>query len=301
MSRRKLEDLIEKVVTEHSKDLSRSVSVLVTGMKELAVYSYEFEAGAIMSATSAVGIKEEVGRTAIWNRALERPLSVDGGLLDDWLDNLSTSQITATENMLRRAHAEGWSNQTMLRAFRGTRANRFKDGIVEKIGRGNEIVIRTAIQHVNSVARLQVWSDNSEVVKKYRWVSTLDSRTSDECRGLDGQEFDLDKGPIPPIHRGCRSTTVAVVDSKFDFLDRGATRASERGPVPQNQTYYDWLSQQSAAYQDSVIGPTRGRLLRNGGLTSEQFARLQLSRTFEPLTLDEMRKLKPLAFERAGI
>jgi hypothetical protein len=50
-----------------------------------------------------------------------------------------------------------------------------------------------------------------------------------------------------------------------------------------------------------VIGPTRGKLLRDGGLSARRFAELQLGKTFEPLNLKEMRKLDPLAFRRAGL
>ena len=48
-----------------------------------------------------------------------------------------------------------------------------------------------------------------------------------------------------------------------------------------------------------AIGPQRGKLLRDGGLSSEKFGELQLSKSFEPLTLDEMRKLEPEAFKEA--
>ena len=50
-----------------------------------------------------------------------------------------------------------------------------------------------------------------------------------------------------------------------------------------------------------MLGPARGTLLRDGGLSAERFQELRLSRNFEPLTLAEMQRLEPLAFERAGI
>lgn len=301
LSKVNLERLIKTVTKKQTENIEDAIKILVSSMKELAGYSYEFEAGAIMAGTSATGLGTAVKTAKVWEEVLAHPLSTTGTLLEPWLDKLTDVQITSTENMLRRAHVEGWNNRTMMQAFRGTRANRFMDGIVKNIGRSNETVIRTAIQHVNSVARLAVWKDNADIIEGYRWVSTLDGRTSADCRSLDGREFKVGKGPLPPIHPNCRSTTVAVLDPVFDVLEKGATRASATGPVPARQTYYEWLQNQSAKFQDSVIGPRRGELLRNGGLSSAEFARLQLSRTFEPLTLDEMRRLKPLAFERAGI
>lgn len=301
MSRARIEQMIVRIVNEQTDNIRAAVQTLMAGLKDISVYSYEFEAGSIMTATTVRGIAEEVQRTRIWEAVRTQPLAMKGELLEDMLSELTDTQITATKNLVRRAHAEGWTTRQALQVFRGTRKNRYSDGIVNKVARSNETVIRTAIQHAASTARLQVWKDNPEIIKEYRIVATLDSRTTPQCRALDGQKFQVGKGPVPPLHRGCRSTTVAVVDSKYDFLDEGATRASATGPVSQDLTYYAWLRTQSATFQDSVIGKARGRLLRNGGLTIEEFTRLQLNRTFEPLTLDEMRKLKPLAFQRAGI
>ena len=58
---------------------------------------------------------------------------------------------------------------------------------------------------------------------------------------------------------------------------------------------------QPAKVQDSIVGSTRGKLLRDGGLSAGRFAELQLGKRFEPLTLDEMRQLEPIAFHKAGL
>ncbi|MFP3663054.1 hypothetical protein SB768_31970, partial [Burkholderia sp. SIMBA_043] len=58
---------------------------------------------------------------------------------------------------------------------------------------------------------------------------------------------------------------------------------------------------QPAAFQDATLGPVRGKLFRDGGLTAERFAALQLDKNFKPLTLDQLKELEPLAFERARL
>jgi hypothetical protein len=73
------------------------------------------------------------------------------------------------------------------------------------------------------------------------------------------------------------------------------------GPIDGGTNYYQWLKTQPSAFQDAALGKTRARLFRDGGLTAERFAALQLDRRFEPLTLDELRALDPLAFIKAGI
>jgi hypothetical protein len=121
------------------------------------------------------------------------------------------------------------------------------------------------------------------------------------CRSLDAQQYELGKGPVPPIHNGCRSTTIAVLSSKFYFLDEGATRSSAVGPVSSKLTYYDWLKKQPVAFQNAAIGKKRATLLRKGGLSADKFAKLNLNRNFEPLTLEEMKRIEPLAFQEAGL
>lgn len=301
MSRRQIESLIKKILLEQGDYIDDAVDDLIDSLQDLAKYSYEFEAGAIVAGSTVEVISERVKIADLWKKVEEHPLSIDGSLMPHWMDKLSQVQLDATENLIRKSFAEGLTNRQMFQAFRGTKANRYTDGIVAKIGRSNETVIRTVMQHVNSVSRMKVWEDNDDIVKGYRWVSTLDSRTSSRCRTLDGEEFEIGKGPLPPIHPNCRSTTVPVLDPVFEELRGGLTRASASGPVRQTTTYYEWLQKQSAQFQENVLGETRAKLFRDGGISSAEFARLQLNRFFEPLTLEEMRRLKPLAFERAGI
>jgi SPP1 gp7 family putative phage head morphogenesis protein len=78
----------------------------------------------------------------------------------------------------------------------------------------NQIVtlVRTSINQVANAASQQVYEANQDITKKYRYVATLDTRTSSICRALDGKEFEYGKGPTPPQHFNCRSQTVAVID-----------------------------------------------------------------------------------------
>jgi SPP1 gp7 family putative phage head morphogenesis protein len=104
-------------------------------------------------------------------------------------------------------------------------------------------VVRTSINQVANSASQQVYESNQDITRRYRYVATLDSRTSAICRALDGKEFEYGKGPTPPAHFSCRSTTVPVID--YDDLGftppPPATRASAGGQVPADTTYGKWL------------------------------------------------------------
>lgn len=117
-------------------------------------------------------------------------------------------------------------------------------------------IVRTSVNQVSNAASQQVYEANQDVTQKYRYVATLDTRTSAICRALDGREFEYGKGPKPPQHFNCRSTTVPVVDYKglgFDPPPEGE-RAAAGGMVPTNQSYGQWLSKQSKATQAEVLG-----------------------------------------------
>ena len=115
-------------------------------------------------------------------------------------------------------------------------------------------VVRTSINQVSNAASQQVYKANEDITEKYKYVSTLDSKTTALCASLDGKEFEYGKGPEPPQHFNCRSTTVAVIDYDalkkrgFDFdVPKEGRRAAAGGMVPANETYGKWLYGQRKA------------------------------------------------------
>jgi len=132
----------------------------------------------------------------------------------------------------------------------------------------NQIVtlVRTSINQVANAASQQVYEANQDITKKYRYVATLDTRTSAICRSLDGKVFVYGKGPTPPQHFNCRSTTVPVIDDKNlqrmgirspeEVIGKGR-RAAMGGTVPADTTYGEWLQKQSKKTQGEVLGPSK--------------------------------------------
>lgn len=123
----------------------------------------------------------------------------------------------------------------------------------------NQIIalVRTSINQVANAASQQVYEGNQDITKKYRYIATLDTRTSAICRALDGREFDYGKGPMPPQHFNCRSTTVPVIDYKALDIPPPpeGKRASMDGQVPGNETYGQWLAKQPRTTQADALGP----------------------------------------------
>jgi SPP1 gp7 family putative phage head morphogenesis protein len=120
-------------------------------------------------------------------------------------------------------------------------------------------LVRTSVNQVANTASQQVYEANQDITKRYRYVATLDTRTSSICRALDGQEFEYGKGPTPPQHFNCRSTTVPVID--YDELGftppPTGTRASALGQVPADQSYGQWLAKQDLATKAKALGASK--------------------------------------------
>lgn len=122
----------------------------------------------------------------------------------------------------------------------------------------NQVVtlVRTSINQVANSASQQVYEANQDITKRYRYVATLDTRTSAICRALDGKTFEYGKGPTPPQHFNCRSTTIPIIDyDELGFTPPPAgTRASQGGQVPANESYGQWLAKQDLPTKAKALG-----------------------------------------------
>ena len=76
-----------------------------------------------------------------------------------------------------------------------------------------------------------------------------------------------------------------------------STRASMSGQIPEDTTYQQWLKGKTAAFQDDILGKTKGALFRRGGLTLDRF----VDKTGKEYTLEDLRTKNAAAFAAAGL
>lgn len=84
-------------------------------------------------------------------------------------------------------------------------------------------------------------------MEQYEILATLDGKTSEICREMDGKVFDMKDYEVgvtaPPFHPNCRSTTVPYFDDEFTDGEERAARNEETGEtyyVPANMKYREW-------------------------------------------------------------
>ena len=306
-SKSRLESQLMAVDAMIRRNLSDYEKAWRSSMVEFASYESDFEKRSLENVIKGLNVTLPT-EAALLAAALDTPVNAFAGkTLNAVFKNYTEAEAAKITGAIRLGYAEGLTNQQIIQRVRGTVAAKFRDGTLAQVKSATETLVRTSVQHVANQSRQALWEANEDIVEKVEWLSTLDSRTSTQCRSLDGIEWPIDKGPRPPIHPRCRSTTVAVLAKEYQkFIDDGVRPAKDpdSGKVSRisaNTSYYDWLKRQPVDVQESIIGTSRARLLRNGGLSSERFAELQLGKQFEPLNLEQMRELDPVAFSRAGI
>lgn len=119
-------------------------------------------------------------------------------------------------------------------------ANKFNQGIFE-----TRRLVRTEAAFVSGELNAEAYKECD--LQKYRFLATLDLRTSEICRSLDGKIFFLKDRQVgknyPPMHPWCRSTTIAVIsEDDIKKLKRRALNP-ETGRtelVPASMTYGEW-------------------------------------------------------------
>lgn len=116
-------------------------------------------------------------------------------------------------------------------------------------------------------------------LKQYKYLATLDLRTSKICRELDGKIFFLKDRQVgknyPPMHPWCRSTTIAFFSK--DELKNLKRRAynHETGKcelVPASMTYNDWYKKYVKGKQKAE---TQEKAIKNKSSDKEQYKRYQ--------------------------
>lgn len=270
---------------------------MVAYMREFA----EYEAGFSLNATQQV---MSVQLAAIAPERIEAMLTqatmslVSGkkaqeftidSMLANFRDAIGDEVDRQIRSIINAGVANGDNVTTITNRVARNVSASINSGKVNQWARSN---VLTAAKHISQEAMRETVRANSDLFKREKWSSVLDSKVSIICAGRDSRIYDIGVGPYPPAHMRCRSVRLPYIEPEYAII-RKSTRASADGPVDSRTTYQSFLRRQSDKFQDDVLGPERAQLFRSGKVSLSKFTDDQ-GRT---LTLSELREREGLTLD----
>ena len=131
-------------------------------------------------------------------------------------------------------------------------------------------LIRTELNYISNKGTMKAYEE-SGVVDSFQYVSTLDHRTSDICREMDGKVFTTKEGQtgvnIPPLHPYCRSTTIPyfpddeisdLIEDRIARSDDGQGKSYKLG---EDVTFFEWVNKYGSPSFKKRVEEQRKRFL----------------------------------------
>lgn len=197
--------------------------------------------------------------------------------------------------------ADALKEEFMIGALTGKTEKEMTDSINEQFLSGRNKarrLVRTESSYIHNEAHFQAYKDYG--IEEYRFVATLDLRTSQICRERDGSVYMVNDKKIgvnaPPMHPWCRSTTIMNLDDEtMHNLERFARDpvTGERMKVPADETYKEWYQRMVEKHGAEAIN-TAGKSTKNYSSDKVQYQNYinVLGNKFVPDTLEEFQKIK---------
>ncbi|PXW42071.1 phage Mu protein F like protein [Klebsiella oxytoca] len=310
----RLESLLVSVRAANRDAVQAMYAGLSTELQSLAEHEAGFQMSLfqfaipddVLSLHPLVGISPD----AVYAAAMVRPFQ--GRLLSEWASNLEADRMTRISNTVRQGFLLGDTHEQIARKVRGHANRGYQDGALQMSRANAASIAKTAVGHLAATARQSFAAANDDILKGKQWLSTLDNRTSKDCRIRDRLKYTLDNKPIGHkvpylqgpgrIHFCCRSTETYILKSSGELgikvgEVKDSSRASMDGQVPSETTYQEWFSRQSFTRQSEIVGVTRARLIRDGDMLPDEF----YNDKGEWLTLEQLRERDTQAFKDAGL
>lgn len=157
------------------------VSHTLTG--ELADFSAYEAAKQVLMLTKAIPADalvklsiNSVSGAQVHAAAMARPFQ--GRLLKEWMADLESGRAKKIRDAVRIGFTQGQTTEQIIRGIKGTRANNYADGLLERPRADLETVVRSAISHTAAYARNATAQANADIIASVKWLSTLDSHTT---------------------------------------------------------------------------------------------------------------------------
>lgn len=191
--------------------------------------------------------------------------------------------------------ADALKEELMIGALTGKTEKEMTDSINEQFLSGRNKarrLVRTESSYIHNEAHFQAYKDYG--IEEYRFVATLDLRTSQICRERDGSVYRVNDKKIgvnaPPMHPWCRSTTIMNLDDEtMHNLERFARDpvTGERMKVPADETYKEWYQRMVEKHGAEAIN-TAEKSAKNYSSDKKQQKKYRSSFDKENMSLSQL-------------
>ncbi len=271
-------------------------------MIPFAKYEAEFTASMVRKGTSITEFAlpgTETIKAAIQTKIMEFSAGKETYTVGDALKKFGINKAKQIVQTIKDGMVLGDASGKIVQDIRS---------VVGNLQRHNaEALVRTITNHVSTVARMETFRANEDVLLGYIVVATLDIHTTLLCAGLDGKVFPLGSEEWPPYHWNCRTVLRPKVKPEFNL---GANIEGERPSVGSNgieqiganTKFGTWLRAQHKDFKKEYFsqfkdGEEKYLLFEKGKLAIDKFT----DEKGAELTLDELRKADKTAFAKSGV
>ena len=214
-------------------------------------------------------------------RALANGTMIEGAVVGEHWRRQSTGLAEKFQDRIQQGFLRGESSTEIIRRLTGTADRGFADGVMLGQKHQAAALVRTSVQAVSNNARLEAFKANGDILRGVQWLSTMDNRTSTQCRARSMLIWDLDGRPQghgialigPPAHFNCLpgdalvtpcGAITAVSKRRFDgdlVVIRTAS-GQELTCTPNHPILTDrgWLPAKAINQGDRVIRDLRSQL-----------------------------------------
>lgn len=177
--------------------------------------------------------------------------------------------------------AQDLKEELLINLVTGRTEHEVAQALADKFARGASVarrLVRTESCFISN--QMEMKSYEAAGIKRYRYLATLDLRTSKICASLDGKLFLVSEQQpgknCPPMHPWCRSTTVAEITGD----DMACMERIARDPVtgktytvPASMTYQEWYAKYVEGSQEEeekkTVAKDSGAGIINPGIAKE--------------------------------
>ncbi|MCP3980837.1 MAG: hypothetical protein GY716_16165 [bacterium] len=193
---RKLVERMGKFSNRRYRDIRRS---LVAKMQEISSAEARFQTATFRSATPAglsLGFTSP-NPTALRAIPTRIPMALgeQSAFVQEFFPKLSSDLVRRVTGVVNSGLQNGSTSREIVEALRNP-----VSGTLPRSRRELTNVVRTAVNHASSQAREATYAANSDLIRSVKFVAVLDVRTTNICRSLDGEVFQINEGDRPPMH-----------------------------------------------------------------------------------------------------